>query len=59
MKKYFYCYSYPFKEFLLSKGKRFITSGIHPKTHKKFWIFEEINKEELDCIKTEWSLMKN
>lgn len=54
MNKYFYCYSYPFRNFLLSKGERFITSGIHPKTHKKFWIFEKIEENKLNLLKQEW-----
>ena len=39
MDRYFYCYSYPLKEFLLSNGQVSIVAGIHPKTHKKYWVF--------------------
>lgn len=40
MNRYFYCYSYPLKEFLKENGERYITSSTNPKTMKKFWVFE-------------------
>ena len=40
MSRYFYCYSYNLKCFLIENGQRFITSSINKKTNKKFWIFE-------------------
>ena len=33
MKDYFYCYSWPLKEFLLTNGQFSIVAGIHPKTN--------------------------
>lgn len=44
MDKYFYCYSYPLKEFFVKNGEMFIISSIHEKTKKKFWVFKSTNK---------------
>ena len=57
MNKYFYCYSYPLKEFLLSNGQASIVAAIHPKTHKKYWVFD--GTEQLNNLLTEWKLRKN
>ena len=57
MNKYFYCYSYPLKEFLLINGQVSIVSGIHPKTNKKYWVFE--GTEQLNNLLTEWKLRRN
>lgn len=53
MNRYFYCYSYNLKCFLLESGQRFITSSVNKNTNKKFWVFEgtdELN-ELLECWK--------
>lgn len=53
MNRYFYCYSYNLKCFLLENDQRFITSSINKNTNKKFWVFEgtdELN-ELLECWK--------
>jgi hypothetical protein len=55
--KYFYCYSYPLKEFLLSNEQKSIVVGRHPKTNKKYWVFE--GTEQLNNLLTEWKLRKN
>ena len=52
MNRYFYCYSRPLKEFLSDKGHRYITSSTHPKTDKKFWVFE--GTVELNKLLDEW-----
>ena len=57
MDKYFYCYSYPLKEFLLSNGQVSIVSGIHPRTKKKYWVF--VGTEQLNNLLTEWKLRKH
>ena len=57
MNRYFYCYSYPLKEFLLTNGQGSIVAGIHPKTNKKYWVFE--GTEQLNNLLTEWKLRKN
>ena len=57
MNKYFYCYSWNLKEFLLSNGQVSIVAGIHPKTHKKYWVFD--GTEQLNNLLTEWKLRKN
>ena len=57
MNKYFYCYSHPLKSFLLNNGEKSIVSGLHPKTEKRYWVFERNNN--LDNLLTEWQLRKH
>lgn len=52
MSQYFYCYSWPLKEFLISNGQISIVSGKHPSTNKKYWVFE--GTERLNTLLTEW-----
>ena len=54
MNKYFYCYSWPLKEFLINNGESSVVAGIHPKTNKKYWVFE--GTEKLNNLLTEWKL---
>ena len=54
MNKYFYCYSWPLKEFLMSNGHSSIVSGRHPSTNKKYWVFD--GTQELNNLLTEWKL---
>ncbi len=54
MNKYFYCYSWPLKEFLIKNGQTSIVAGKHPKTDKKYWVFE--GTEQLNSLLTEWKL---
>lgn len=56
MEKYFYCYSYPLKEFLIKNGEVFILSSIHDKTKKKFWVFKSSYK--LNELLSSWRLQK-
>lgn len=56
MNRYFYCYSYPLKEFLIFHRHRYITSSVNAKTHKKFWVFE--GTEELNKLLEEWKVRK-
>lgn len=56
MDKYFYCYSYPLKEFLLINKQTSIVSGLHPATGKKYWVF--IGTDQLNNLLTEWKLRK-
>jgi hypothetical protein len=56
MSKHFYCYSYPLKEFLLAGGQNSIVAGIHPKTNKKYWVFE--STDQLNNLLTEWKLRR-
>lgn len=53
MSKFYYCYSYPLKMFLIGKNEPMLASSIHPKTHKKFWMFERTNS--LDSALAEWT----
>ena len=57
MDKYFYCYSYPLKEFLINNGQDSIVAGRHPTTNKKYWVF--VGTEQLNSLLTEWKLKKH
>lgn len=57
MNKHFYCYSWPLKEFLCSNGEISVVSGLHPKTQKKYWVFE--SSEKLNNLLTEWKSRRN
>jgi hypothetical protein len=50
--KYYYCYSYPQKEFLKKNGLRYIMAAINQSTNKRFWLFESC--EELNRLLQEW-----
>lgn len=56
MEKYFYCYSYPLKEFMIKNGVSPILSSIHEKTQKKFWVFN--STEQLNKLLDQWRLNK-
>lgn len=56
MEKYFYCYSYPLKEFMIKNGVNPILSSIHEKTQKKFWVFK--GTEQLNKLLDQWRLNK-
>ena len=51
--KLFPCYSIPLRDFLTSKGIRYELVGLHPETHKMFWVY--IKNEELNKAMREWS----
>ena len=55
-KKYYYCYSYPQKKFLMDNGEYVIVKGINPNSQKKYWVFEKNDK--LDVLLTEWKTRK-
>lgn len=40
MNRYFYCYSYNLKCFLVENGYRYIVNSVNSNTQKKFWVFE-------------------
>ena len=56
MEKYFYCYSYPLKEFLVKNGIQFVMHSIHDKTGKKFWVFS--SSKQLNTLLDQWRLNK-
>lgn len=56
MNEFFYCYSWPLKEFLINNGQNSVVAGMHPKTNKKYWVFE--GTEKLNSLLTEWKLRK-
>jgi len=44
--KFFYCYSPKLKNELTLKGFKYLHTGIHFKTNRKFWVFE--NSEDFN-----------
>lgn len=56
MEKYFYCYSYPLKEFLVKNGEYVILSSAHEKTKKKFWVFKSTN--QITELLNQWRLQR-
>ena len=56
MNKLFDCYRWPLKEFLINNGQNSVVAGMHPKTNKKYWVFE--GTEKLNSLLTEWKLRK-
>lgn len=50
--RYYYCYSYPQKEFLKNNGLRYITAAINQSTQKRYWLFE--GTEELNKLLQKW-----
>lgn len=57
MNRYFYCYSYNLKCFLIENGHKFITNSINSNTHKKYWVFE--GTEELNKLLDIWKTRKH
>lgn len=56
MDRYFYCYSYPLKEFLVNNNLRFITAAINQSTNKRYWLFE--GTDRLNELVEAWRLKK-
>ena len=56
MNKYFYCYSYPLKEFFKQNGLNYITAAQNKGTSKTYWLFE--GSEKLNSLLQEWRLSK-
>lgn len=56
MNRYFYCYSYPLKTFLIENGLRYITHSVNQNTQKKFWVFE--GTDELNRLLDVWRVRK-
>ena len=56
MNRYFYCYSYPLKEFFVSNGLIFVTAAINQSTGKRYWLFE--GTEKLNDLLEQWRLNK-
>lgn len=50
--KYYYCYSYPQKEFLKNAGLQYITTATNQTTKKRYWLFE--GTEELNKLLQAW-----
>lgn len=50
--KYYYCYSYPQKEFLKNNGLCYIAAATNQTTGKRYWLFE--GSDELNNLLQEW-----
>lgn len=56
MNKYFYCYSYPLKEYFKKNGLNYITAATNHSTNKTYWLFE--GNEKLNALLQKWRLDK-
>lgn len=56
MNKYFYCYSWPLKEFLIQNGCEIVMYSKNLNTKKTFWVFE--NSRQITDLLYEWRLRK-
>ena len=56
MNRYFYCYSYPLKEFFICNGLNYITVAVNQSTNKRYWLFE--GTEKLNILLNKWRLRK-
>ena len=52
MNRYFYCYSYPLKEYFTKNGLNYITVAINQSTGKRYWLFE--GDKKLNVLLEEW-----
>ena len=56
MNKYFYCYSWPLKEFLIQNDCEMVMYSKNLNTGKTFWVFE--NSRQITDLLDEWRLRK-
>lgn len=56
MNRYFYCYSYPLKEFIVSHKIQYITAAVNGNTQKRYWVFE--GTTELNSLLEEWKIRR-
>lgn len=56
MNKYFYCYSWPLKEFFIQHGQVIVMCSKNTKTDKTFWVFESNN--QITKLLDEWRSRK-
>ena len=56
MNKYFYCYSWPLKEFFIKNGQTLVMCSKNTNTDKIFWVFE--NGNEITRLLNEWRSRK-
>ena len=54
--KLFPCYSWNLVKFLSNKGFQYKLIGLHPETHKTFWVF--IRTEQLNKVLDLWKETK-
>lgn len=56
MNKYFYCYSWPLKEFLIQNNQVIVMCSKNTHTNKTFWVFE--NGNQITKLLNEWRSRK-
>lgn len=57
MNKYFYCYSWPLKEFFIQNGQVIVMCSKNTNTDKTFWVFE--NSNEITALLNTWRSRKS
>lgn len=55
--RYYYCYSYPQKEFFKRHGLKYLTAAINESTNKRYWLFE--GSVELNSLLLKWRTNKS
>lgn len=55
--RYYYCYSYPLKAFIMDHGIRYVLKATHNESQKRYWVFERT--KNLDELLTEWQSRKH
>jgi hypothetical protein len=53
----FYCYSTNLFHFLKGHGQRYVVTGLHEKTMRKFWVFPKT--DELKALLTKYDEVKS
>lgn len=53
---FYYCYSNEIKEYLLSKGFKYVNIALNPNTYNKYWLF--IRTDELTRSLDEYHKVK-
>lgn len=56
MNEYFYCYSWPLKEFFINNGQIVVMCSRNTNTNKTFWVFK--NSNEITILLNEWRSRK-
>lgn len=56
MNEYFYCYSWPLKDFFINNGQTVVMCSRNTNTNKTFWVFK--NSNEITTLLNEWRSRK-
>lgn len=52
-KEFYKCYSFPLRDFISAHNIYYMSTGVHPRTDKVFYVYEMT--EELSKVLTAWS----